>query len=210
MRIISEYKDYYDHMQGADQDKETVFVRKRSELWADNLNILSGSLGLYGSRYVGFCGKIYPYKIYRKYDKNGRFHIEEYWEGFDEKPEYDSRRNSWYRLNTDESWYQKDYAYLFDKFGPIFLLDGCRRNNSNKWDTFVVINPNINKEIPGRFQKIIPPPQAYQLLTQYIYNSANKGRPIPEMDNDTKISLAGFDENSFRNTKPGGPRRKRK
>src|SRR5688572_9477288 len=55
MRIISNFKDYYDCIQSYGQDDDLVYLRKTEE------KIVAGSITQ--GYYIGFCGKIYPVLI---------------------------------------------------------------------------------------------------------------------------------------------------
>lgn len=74
MRIISDFVDYYDCMQGLDQDRQTLYIRKEKLIPISKLQIRSteypnfrsnSSWGAYSTfwsitRYfIGFCGKVY-------------------------------------------------------------------------------------------------------------------------------------------------------
>lgn len=73
MRIISDFKDYYDCIQKYDQDRETIFLRQEGGVKAVN-PFKAYSVHLDGHcdvNIIGFCGKVYPsirvaWQVYNK------------------------------------------------------------------------------------------------------------------------------------------------
>jgi len=206
MRIISDFKDYYDCMQSSDQDKETILVRKSDEfLYKGNLSIpipRRQNWEEYGIDIIGFCNLLFI----RSRDAKGVASIcslEEYNQSINNDR---VKRGYWWDRPRHD--FKDDVPR--DVFGPIFHIYEYRISKTDGQSVWSVEKfPNLRLQFP-EIIKILPPQQAYQELTKFLYNSSNQGRPVPEMDNETKIALAGFDtEKSFRNKFPSGPKRKR-
>jgi hypothetical protein len=67
MRIISDFKDYYDGLARYDPDHDTLFVRTRSEHELDHrFPMLDSSL------VVSFCGRFYPAWVGRREEDAAR------------------------------------------------------------------------------------------------------------------------------------------
>lgn len=66
MRIISDFRDYYDKVQGLGQDRETTWIRKAEDV-PDRYNSGREELPIGKARVrmgrIGFCGKLYPLLI---------------------------------------------------------------------------------------------------------------------------------------------------
>lgn len=59
MRIVSDFKDYYDCIQKIAQDRSYTWVRKQKEItakWFDT----GYRIWTFETRIIGFCGKLYP------------------------------------------------------------------------------------------------------------------------------------------------------
>ena len=69
MRIISDFKDYYDCLQAHDQDRTIIYLRTTAEDKTNKYPLPMVRIRRSGSRHrffgihefcVGFCGKVYP------------------------------------------------------------------------------------------------------------------------------------------------------
>ena len=217
MRIISDFRDYYDCLQQSDQDKETLFLRNRgTQQYHKDLSTFGFDV------VVGFAGKLYPgmnfpiiegkpRKVLGWYDN---FKIRTEWNYGSTEYFYDDevlqelndkeKKGYWWRKSGTDPLTAVRSTKLAEeltiRFGPIFVLSSTGYSG-NSFGLSVVQNERLNQ---FNFQRALSPPQAYQLLTQYVYNLAVAAKPIPEMDNDTKVALAGFNlKTSFRKPKKG-------
>lgn len=59
----------------------------------------------------------------------------------------------------------------------------------------VFLNPNLTNV---EFFRVVPAPQAYQAIRQWLSNQASPERPIPKIDDVTMAEAKGFDQFSFR------------
>ena len=136
MRIVSEFKDYYDCIQGVAQDRSLVFVRKPKEVdygWK-GINSPTYPFPTFAGYYrwrdddfvvdnytVGFCGKIYPLvRVARGDEKAFKFcySVEEI-DGFVEAN---------YKKKSIEGYYAKKWEW-----GRTHWSHGCRRAEFEKW-----------------------------------------------------------------------------
>lgn len=208
MRIISDFKDYYDCMQSSDQDRDTVFKRQRNEIQYKG-DLLLPRLSRsepdeLNKQIIGFVDTLYVTRQFRV----GIYGYKTEILSMKEYQENQNKSRKWANLFEKIDLWGSNIPWA--EFGPIFTIYSFDRNqNDDRFVYNLVINPCLKLEHP-EFVKVLSPEQAYQKLTRFVYNSSNQGRTVPEMDNDTKIHLAGFDNNSFRTNKPGGPKRKRK
>lgn len=220
MRIVTGFKDYYDGVCRSDGDHRTTLVRKSvthrvaSPAHGSNLAQLFRDYRMA----IFFADKWYPgYAIPGDYDvrtgiKSPTRYIydaDTACQGITSKWAVDSIQ-SFFRSfdNPNEA-----LTEIADKYGPICLLRCLKvgdgeyiEDASVAYRTFVVEqNPKLE---PLGFASVLPPQMAYMALYKYLCNKGGD-KPIPEMSNDTKIELAGFDlKTSFRKPKSGKRNRK--
>ncbi len=219
MRIISDFKDYYDCLQRLDQDKSTIFLRNKEDqiILEDDKNWTR-----FFDVIIGFCGKTYVGKSrwvvtpadiekwkdekflkpsYDCLDKPGHNEYEFSEQAYQEQ----IPKSRWWGEHTFPQNLDQDLADYFIKYGPIWTLTA---QNPEYGDTDRYLQKNDNLGNWG-FAKVLPPNQAYQELQRWVYNQASPPKPIPEMSNDVKIHQAGFNTTtSFRGS--NGPKRKNK
>ena len=224
MRIISNFKDYYDCMVQYTNDHDTVFVRNTGKFYEVNYNRSKNEKCLVELEHDAQLPKYYfvtgsPAKIYSQYSFGVigfcRVNYPIVYDWYNHTIIYDFSKvqlSAWSRIqgkNSNEfydTYKQQSVAKeMAEAYGPIFLyLNGCMFLHSpyyGKQSCFVLKNICLEK---FGFAKIMPPEIAYNELQKYVYNTARPEKPIPEMSNDVKIELAGFDKkHSFRKSKNG-------
>jgi hypothetical protein len=240
LRIISDFKDFYDCGQGAgDFDDDVVYLRKTEKIvakpnkvWLPNFPTFSlNDWRSAGDRLdvetfiVGFCGKVYPIVrvCHSEKDKQGNhtkphafiFKVEDldaYIAAHFSKTAFEDYKNpsqskwakrkfNWYQSRGE---YQKflernppgnpGYQRVFDEYNcPIFL------RTYSWWASIgdsLYINPLLKTY---QFYRYINPYTAFQELAMYWGGKAQPNKPIPEMDDATKIEQHGLDPKwSFR------------
>lgn len=214
MRINSDFKDYYDGLMATDDDKITVYQRfaKTIEIpKSEWLKYKQFSECLLRPEYsiIGFAGELYPLIVIN--DPIKPFTIKTI---YYDKEKYLNRNSETRRIdayftsyggktiedffNINNSSLKKD---LFDLLGPIFILKYNHIVDRTLTDNPSKIEQNICLDKYG-FAKILPPYLVYNNLKLFVNNMTHPTKPIPEMDNETKIVLAGFNtKTSFRKKK---------
>lgn len=222
MILKSNYKDYYDGCFTLNTDDKTLFIRNRfyknkisSPENFISVNTKESSIkDICGTMsYIIFAGQFYPCKIYYQYGDQTVTCIQYYYREPDDSTLDTIRYRDPVLIVYDQDIIKKSIARyiknlvrnpfhienktlndLIDKFGDTFLI-----HESGFYNRFIEINPILSKY---GLQKILPPIQAYNQLYVYLNNKARPEKPIPIIDNDTKIHLAGFDtKKSFRKEK---------
>lgn len=202
MRIKSDFKDYYDGLAAYDEDRETLFLRpskeeflsKELDIFPINPNILnckSNTNFIHRRHIIGFAGKLYP--LIRCEEKNQIFY------DLDVYLEHYKDTESWWKYNLKNiwNWPQKNikkFEPLFDKYGPVMII--------RRMDYGQGIKITRGPLDGWGFAKILNPALAYNSLRNWIHNQASPEKPIPEISNEDKIVLAGFNtKTSFRKDK---------
>lgn len=199
MKIVSNFHDYYDSIQGTIFDKDVIYLRKEVgigpwESWKYNRYFNYGK----DSIIVGFAGKIYRglrcvvekrniIKYLWSWDKAKEF-LDEHKFDYTIGPYYDYERVS-------KDWFGEvnipQHKELFFKYNvPIFGI------GFPEYD--IILNPCL-KNVD--FAKILEPYTAFQQLYQYMCNQASPEKPIPAIDDKTLAEAKGFDKFSFRKEK---------
>lgn len=197
MRIISDFKDYYDCMMAYATDKETFIIRNRTEPVLINSKNLPGYGGwdwkFPSCIIIGFAGVCYP--ILTWFDKKTVYNFDT-----DTFARKDSRGN----FNNWWSYYQNidNARKLFDSYGPIWSIHHggtCQIGDPGYKKAWLHKNCCLND---FGFYKIKPPPIAFNDLYNYICNQAQPPKPIPEYDDETMAEIHGFNrKTSFRKPK---------
>lgn len=205
MRVISNYKDFYDS--AGFIDTSIIFVRKQTEIEVDIPHPMSYS-GITGVGVLGFCGKFYPY-IHRAYEavvneKTGVVIPEQhfYFYSVDEYIKskfWDSEtRFSWRRRNLEQGYREffahwKDSDNLFIQAdAPYFRVKGFSYRNSKG---MLKTNPNL---LSMQFGKIMDAPSVFQAVQFYLTNQLVKTKDPDEIEDKYRLAQHGFDKHSFR------------
>lgn len=203
MRIISDFKDYYDTIMSMGMDLETVYLRRAKHYYerkearekAPCWLLSSYDAELY-TAVIGFCNKLYPAV---KTDKGWVFDQNEAQEWI----------NKTWASNKYLTPYTRTHPPLLDKFfeqkGKIVDI-GCPvftysiRKYSRYRDEYTFVENGRLRDFD--FQSVKDPYTAFQELYQFL---ANQARPEPEMietSDETRLEAHGFDKKfSFRKEK---------
>lgn len=223
MRIISDFVDYYDCIQGTIFDKDVVYYRKTKVLEEYNRKSIS-SHGFtydnfnyfrpqYWNRYseasyqiiiVGFCDKIYPLFLFYKTTSDNF------------KPQYDivtsadlaKEHIDKYKWKKVPRW-MHPYQDIDDSWNGITQLiatekmsEYCLKYNVPIWirHRFLLQSNPCLKDFS--FQKLLHPYEAFQRLYQWFCSKASPEKDIPKISNNDLIEAKGFDlKYSFRKEK---------
>lgn len=226
MRIVSEFHDYYDVVQGVAQDRSLTYVRTPSEEelgpypfpYFPTYGWGWGAFSAWQIRQhtIGFCGKIYPcveMSMHSGFEPETAFcykleDVDEFVER-NFKPKFVEHYRKGYDHRSDyRKWpgdrrrnqFKKcfdDAEKVRDKFGHIFA-----NNNS---PIFVASVDRNHRTItfnaclrPYEFYRVKDPYTAFQELSIYFGNLAQPNKPIPAIPDETMASIKGFDKWSFR------------
>lgn len=216
MRIISNFKDYYDINLRYMYDPSLVYVRKTEEMPPD-ARLMSmirkspyyipypNSHGIdLDSFIIGFCGKLYPFMGYQnEIDSKGdlvKFILERNDSLKRKLIDIDKPASKWiefrgeYTTSSYENWKKHvedaDLTDLFIEIGaPIFKISrtGWRGISFEK-------NPKLDG-----FQSTKMPAIAYQELSMFLgCMLVSEKEPPVKISDDVLIAKHGFDEWSFR------------
>jgi len=212
MKIISDFKDYYDIGGHLDED---LYIRKTHDYnWEETVvKDKPGHRVQWRHMAIGFCGKIYPVLI-RESVISEEVPI---WEVFYTYKEYEesgypySKQSVWWR----RAWtHDKDIKDLFlgdhSKYEdifithrvPIFVVDVHRWSKGN-----YRLNPNL-KEF--KFYKVMDSYTAYQEVDMYLNGVLGATGPtMLQVSDKDRLEAHGYDKHSFRMPKGRKkPRRK--
>ena len=198
MRIISNFKDYYDFPQKWGYDPHIVYERKtfveeyysiRTRYYHNRaVSYKEGNYPI--SYYIGFCNTVK--EVYKDQQGNWAFDLNAWHKKWD-KPKKDRHRWSYspnwnWEEDRKKEWVKKQQP-KFEK-APLFLIGGGE-----------VVYNFCFKELG--LQSFMEPLSLYQTLEQYMSNEwAINQKPIPVPSDKDMVEIKGFDKkHSFRNTK---------
>lgn len=225
MRIISNFRDYYDGVQRHGQDLSCQYIRKplKSKIKKNLFPKLgwgwrrAETTPFQVARIIGVCGKIYPQLEFLFND--GPVQIRELCFNIDGVDKLMQRRLSkkhldqYYgvkkkRWRTDDrkvfiKWFD-EIEKIKDQFinmfienrSPIFVVDLVECVRGQ-----FIIEWNSRLE-QYEFMKVIDPFTIFQEISMFMSNLAQSQKPMPIIPNELKIETHGFDvKQSFRNPK---------
>lgn len=215
MRIISNFRDYYDSLMAYDSDRDIIY--KRTEVVHENYVYTSwynyNGINIY-PLCIGFCGEVFlgvhiQYRVqaypeselvsYYCYDKSKVMELINSNNENIVRPLYSYKLNDKYHRkeairDTECAFTQTGVSNIFSEYNcPIFVAKASKAwNNKGK----LRINTNIGRY---EFQKVLDPYTAYQKLKTYVEGMAQPLRPIPELSDEVMQEIKGFDHKySFR------------
>jgi hypothetical protein len=224
MKIVSNFKDYYDSIQAYGADETLVYkrVEKEEKIEFPQDELLEKYLdGLFSkaielkreacrkalgnawrhditARFLFFCGKVYPY-------------VEATLNKFLTDAEYAKVHPLFQKYLDDAFKGTKVPLEFFSKFNsPVLLIS--RERKENFWGRYVyTVKSNVSLQKID-FQKTLDPFTCYQELSMYISNFLLEKETIPDWVGDDKViaKQKGFGEESFRTRAPGAKKVSRK
>lgn len=210
MRIISNFKDYYDAVMKSGMDREVVYVRETKDIdLEENYGIdfgtkISGSYHEVEMMFLGYCGKIH--KVIRvSHDAWGPKYLFYDFQDFKNfmllnklANEYDFRISKWWanKYQKFDEFDPNKLTELFHKHQtPLFLV-----TNTSVWRgkdrTTMTLGPCL-KDL--EFYRVKDTHSAYQDIFQFVAGVLNspENKMVKISDQD-KIHKHGFDKWSFR------------
>lgn len=215
MKLHTDFHDYYDNAVGFGID-ENVFYNRFTEkveiLIKSPFDHIGMNVGL-----LGFCGTIYPFALFVKYDKFEivdryyAYNLEEYkkkaFEWKDDRFDLDRRFGDRYRKMQSKRREQRelevkqffiDWSFqsndIFLKFKvPIWTVMLSRITNEG------LLNPRLKD---CGFDRIKDPLTAFQEISMYLSNILVEQKEIATVEDKFRIEQHGFDlKKSFRKEK---------
>jgi len=213
MRINSNYKDYYDHLQKYVYGNSTSWNRAWCNFSA-NTDICAGEVDrkMWYHAIIGFCGSLYGFlRVAReiketiKVDGKDRINTKTIYENawsIDELVDLLSNKSFYYFSKDDIRKYQnlfyvkKDDSVFIQQNSPIFVV-------THNQKVCCPLNPTDHTQFEYslkdlRFDTIVDDKEAYSKIVDYINFLGMEHKFIPQMSNDQKIDSHGFDKKSFR------------
>lgn len=210
MRIKSNFRDYYDHIQQYVYGESPIYTRAWCSMSKSYYDLLQNS-NCFGDDYsfvIGFCGKIYggiKKLIEKKIDRSVRWDIKhtyiydhvwslEQWAEGRRSFNYLSIEN---HKKCEKNFFVKEDDSIFIKENsPIFYV------NKN-YSVCCPLNPQNHEKFDQtlqscHFEQKVSPEEAYTSLVSFIGFLGMEHKTIPEMSNEVKVKSHGFDKHSFR------------
>ena len=192
MRLISNFKDYYDCMQRYDEDRDTVYIRN-TKIVSDYSTKWSNGLYVgYNRCFVGFCGKLYYGLLRVDY---GNKIIDGIWnpEKIDEIilsliGDRKKNPNHYFRI---PNWYDNSLKKNQELLKKPLYQSCVWADYGNK----IIHHPHLRSIF---FQKAVPPQQAWIELSNWWNNQARPIKEAPPIDDKTMAEIKGFNKFSFR------------
>jgi hypothetical protein len=212
--LRSNYKDFYDSLIHQSGDDGLEFVRIHKKEWAEIPNPYVRYAWDQNYRdhdiIVGFCDQIYQGRVVgiTSSDTATIPRYECIW-GIDKilrHRKIDPDSKTWIRNAGNGNWGTnreryiqevESWRYLFQKYGPIWLVD--------PW--LIHIHPILDR---WQFAKVLSPQEAFFAVRQWVISQHRPEKEIPIVSDETMAEIKGFDPKSaFRRDKGQGPKRKR-
>lgn len=221
MRIISNFKDYYDSASSYGIDPTLIYDRKTKEIslpknitkipkgeYSDKFiqtlktisNFeseirLSRSTGIYRFYVLGCSGKFYPYIQKQNESKNNKFFtLDETFEDMKKDRNYSRYFSFWVKEKIS------NFFNFFNKFknDTIFIELKSPLILFNFKEELIKVNPNLIEEFP-EFVKFLPPFEMFNEVSQYVGNIlVSSESPDIQLTDTQKATNHGFDKYSFR------------
>lgn len=213
MKIISEFKDYYDCIQHTIFDKTTIYFRHKKIIqkphaprrwYTDSIEVYYGI--------IYFCGKKYPFiEVAQRYAQSDFFYcpdkadtyIREILTGNELKRYLGEARHKYYGSETVNSLYNGWERFLIKCQNEANIDIFHAKHQSPiivKHDNWLIANPCLKEYA---FYRAVDEYTAFQEI--YMYLSGVLGgnfQPIPEVSDLDMIEAKGFDKRySFRKDK---------
>ena len=214
MRIISDFRDYYDGLQ--DGSDPRVWNRKQEILGSIDRNRYQKIY--YALDCIGFCGELYPCISVIKNSLSNPAGIYYDLESFrKDYPRQEKKHNYWRPWNIDEAftYFQMDRVYCkkyFEEFQtPLFYMHDFnlyRRKIEQEKTRYMVLNPQLQFY---KFYRMKDMYSTIQELEMYIFDvlqlhsrgkTKYQGKTMDSTVSDKDLTAAkGFDKYSFRKEK---------
>lgn len=211
MKIISNYKDYYDGVQSYGQDdikyirEEHIYKMRKEAATFPSLDYKQtkefAKIEFVNSCLIGFCGKFYKAYTIRVYERKiditlGKYELDVL---------YNQQELDFYNINKERLFLNREAKlfevenreYLHELFfkykTPCYVIKHLNRTRDQDK---LIINPNLKKY---KFYKIKDAFTAYQEISMFIGGTlAVPFKPIFEISDKAKIQSHGFDKWSFK------------
>ena len=224
MRIISDFRDYYDCVQGMGVDLETVYLRKKRRVELDTFPFPTfwchpSSRQPVGFRVaiVGFCGKIYPaLEVTYDWAKPSVFcySVEEVDAVVGAHCRDKEIRSYRWRSQRGRRSHWKDYRHWPNQQRRGFVVqffNECAEQNRHeqffrdapifvaRYDRTNDMSITFNECLkPLGFVRVFDPYTAFQEIYMFMCNLAVPLKPIPEVSDKDMVTAKGFNKWSFR------------
>jgi len=222
MRIISNFRDYYDCVQGMGQDRSLVYLRHPvtenldrngfpfpcayKDPWISKGEIVAQQI------IVGFCEKLYPlwHMTYAWRDEHSNKVRHKYYKICISVDEVEEHLYEYGHKDDIKDWREPSkYGHPFGrkilekvvsrcaaeayKYKKYFLKHRCAQFVATR--SHITYHGNLNRV---EFYRVIDPYTAFQEISMYWGGLAHPENKIPEIDDVTMAEAKGFDKYSFR------------
>lgn len=222
MRIISDFKDYYDGVMSHGVDHDSIWIRKSKEIKKIHSRSYYIKKVLYhDEKVIWFCGK--RYKAFHFHSEERE--IDEYIYNIEQLDKLvDTRlkkkeqqfyygseppKGPWYRRRRTQpevDIYRKQFEYYFKQAEKVTLCDKIHIEHNSP----VIVGNTVNgclKDV--QFFKVVDPYTAYQEIQMFMCKLKSPEKPIPKVSDEDMLEAKGFDPKwSFRK-EPGKKKRKK-
>jgi hypothetical protein len=211
MRIISDFKDYYDSVSHQYLDKEVIYKRLchsflLKDKWPHSRSIASSNGVSFSVDYIllGFCGSLFPAIGIRSVTNPNMNAVLYDYQSYENKvrseqlPVEKSYKFFFRSYDTSLSSIQRFFKEDFNRFQGLFAKHNtpCFMVVYGQDDPKIVVNP-ILKDLD--FFKVKDPYTAHQEVYQFVTGNLNQPEnSMVKISDKDKISKHGFDKWSFR------------
>ena len=212
MRIISDFKDYYDGVAHSFFEKDCIYIRKESEI-SDNEKEIFKILNIYGEGYnrsasisldyynvffctlIFFCGKIYT--IFHNSDFSKVFFNKEDFINFANKtsgrilPKWSLavyKADFFFELSGKDTKVNQQFNSPIVVFTSYSRKSYCSKSR-------LIKDANLND---FSFASIIDPYTAFQEIYMFMNSIYRNDKDVVQIEDKYRIEQHGFDKNSFR------------
>jgi hypothetical protein len=204
VRIKSQFKDYYDHMQKYVVGQSTVWNRSWCSMSSELPTPRVGNCGR--QCYIGFCGKTYGFlQCYWEYRdwKTGKKEEHE-WIAWNIESTLTPRQKRNNHILGLEIRRRIEPCFRVVEDNSIFIAENTPIFVITPWEQVCCPLFPTNHEQYGEtlktlgFNEVVEAKDAYNDLINYIDFLGREHKEVPDMDDKVKIKSHGFDERSFR------------
>lgn len=224
MRIISDFRDYYDCVMGMGMDLETQYLRKKRTVELKTFPF--PRFNCYKSRssnwtvkfnqyIIGFCGKIYPVleaHHSRWHDSTFCYSVEDV-DAFVGKHYRDKNIMSYrWRAKDKRKWkYYCDWPHNQRRRDVEKFFQACKDEQDKhqqlfhehpifvaRYDGSSDMSITYNDVLPQGFVRMFDPYTAFQEIYMFMCNLAVPQKPIPKVSDADMVTAKGFNKWSFR------------
>jgi hypothetical protein len=223
MRIISDFKDYYDCVMGMGMDLGTIYLRKKRMVTLDTFPFPRFPCSAtqhsewtvkFNEYIVGFCGEIYPMlEVHhsRFEDPTFCYNVEDVDACVEKHYRAKNIESYYWRAKDKRKWrYFCDWPHKQRRHDVEKFFQACKDWDKHpeffhrgpifvaRYDGSSEMSITYNDQLPTGFVRMFDPYTAFQEIYMFMCNMAVPLKPIPEVSDADMVVAKGFNKWSFR------------